>query len=109
MPDINTRAIAEAITNVMEVEVDMITKSMEIRIPSGLDPSTIALFIQTASQYDSKVYVESENRRVNAKSLMGMMLLGLPKGANLTVIAEGSDEEQAVRQIEKYLNNEKGK
>lgn len=85
----------------------MIKKSMEIRIPAGLDPSTIALFIQTASQYDSRVYVQSENKRVNAKSLMGMMSLGLPKGASLTVVAEGSDEDQAIKDIEKYLNNEK--
>ena len=58
----------------------MITKKMEIKIPSGLDPSTIALFIQTASQYESKVYVEVENKRVNAMSIMGMMTLGLPAG-----------------------------
>ncbi len=85
----------------------MVAKSMEIRIPAGLDPSTIALFIQTASQYDSKVYVESENRRVNAKSLMGMMSLGLPEGASLTIVAEGSDEEKAIEDIEKYLSNKK--
>ena len=85
----------------------MITKSMEIRIPTGLDPSTIALFIQTASQYDSKVYVQSENKKVNAKSLMGMMTLGLPKGANLTVVADGSDEAKAIEDIEKYLSNDK--
>lgn len=85
----------------------MITKSMEIRIPAGLDPSTIALFIQTASQYDSKVYVQSENKRVNAKSLMGMMTLGLPRGASLTVVAEGVDEDRAIEDIEKYLSNKK--
>jgi catabolite repression HPr-like protein len=85
----------------------MITKSMEIKIPSGLDPSTIALFIQTASQYDSTVYVESENKRVNAKSLMGMMTLGLSKGESITVIANGEDETQAIEHIEKYLNCER--
>ena len=85
----------------------MITKSMEIRLPSGLDPNTIALFIQTASQYDSKVYVQAEDKRVNAKSLMGMMSLGLPMGASLTIVAEGNDEEKAVEDIEKYLSNDK--
>ena len=68
----------------------MITKRMEIKIPTGLDPSTIALFIQTASQYDSRVYVEVENKKVNAKSIMGMMTLGYVYK----------------RQIERYLNNE---
>ena len=85
----------------------MITKTMEIKIPSGLDPSTVALFIQTASQYDSSVYVESGNKKVNAKSLMGMMTLGLSKGESITVIADGADEAQAVEHIEKYLNPDK--
>ena len=85
----------------------MITKTMEIKIPSGLDPSTVALFIQTASQYDSSVYVESVNKKVNAKSLMGMMTLGLSRGERITVIADGADEAQAVEHIEKYLNHEK--
>ena len=49
----------------------MISKEMEIKIPSGLDPSTIALFIQIASQYDSSVYVEVKNKKVNAKSIYG--------------------------------------
>ena len=84
----------------------MITKKMEIKIPSGLDPSTIALFIQTAIQYESKVYVEVENKRVNAKSIMGMMTLGLPAGAEITVIADGADEAKAIEHIDKYLSNE---
>lgn len=85
----------------------MITKLMEIKIPSGLDPSTIALFIQTASQYESKVYVETGDKKVNAKSIMGMMTLGLPAGEKIKVIANGDDEAQAIEHIEKYLNNEK--
>ncbi|MCD8021256.1 MAG: HPr family phosphocarrier protein [Clostridiales bacterium] len=84
----------------------MITKLMEIKIPTGLDPSTIALFIQTASQYESKVYVEVQNKKVNAKSIMGMMTLGLPAGEKITVSAAGDDEQEAIDHIEKYLNNE---
>ena len=84
----------------------MITKRMEIKIPTGLDPSTIALFIQTASQYDSRVYVEVENKKVDAKSIMGMMTLGLAAGEEITVSATGDDEQQAIEHIERYLNNE---
>ena len=84
----------------------MITKRMEIQIPTGLDPSTIALFIQTASQYDSRVYVEVEDKKVNAKSIMGMMTLGLAAGEEITVSAAGADEQQAIEHIERYLNNE---
>ena len=82
----------------------MISREMEIKIPSGLDPSTIALFIQIASQYDSSVYVEVKNKKVNAKSIMGMMPLGLNYGDSIVVSANGIDEEEAMKEIEKYLS-----
>ena len=84
----------------------MISRAMEIKIPAGLDTSTIALFIQIASQYESRVYVEVGNKRVNAKSLMGMMTLGVPEGEAVTVIADGNDENQALNHINQYLNND---
>ena len=84
----------------------MVTKSMSVKIPEGLDPSTVAMFIQIASQYESKIYVEVEHKRGNAKSIMGMMSLGLPKGSDLTMIADGEDEDKALIHIEKYLSNE---
>ena len=83
----------------------MISKEMEIKIPSGLDPSTIALFIQIASQYDSSVYVEVKNKKVNAKSIMGMMTLGLNAGESVVVSADGTDEQAAIENIEKYLSS----
>ena len=85
----------------------MITKSMSVKIPEGLDPSTVAMFIQIASQYESRIYVEVEEKRVNAKSIMGMMSLGLPQGSDVRMIADGKDEDVALVHIEKYLNNEK--
>lgn len=84
----------------------MITKSMSVKIPEGLDPSTVAMFIQIASQYESRIYVEVEEKRVNAKSIMGMMSLGLPQGSDLKMVADGKDEDKALVHIEKYLNNE---
>lgn len=84
----------------------MISREMEIKIPSGLDPSTIALFIQIASQYDSSVYVEVKNKKVNAKSIMGMMSMVLPVGEKVVVTADGSDEDTAIASIEKYLSAE---
>ena len=81
----------------------MITKRMEIKIPTGLDPSTIAMFIQTASQYDSRVYIEVENKKVNAKSIMGMMAFGLKRGMEVRVTVDGKDEADAMAAIEKQL------
>ncbi len=84
----------------------MITKSMEVKIPAGLDPSTVAMFIQIASQYESRIYVQVSEKKVNAKSIMGMMSLGLPNGSDITMIADGNDEKTAIEHIEKYLSNQ---
>ena len=82
----------------------MIKKPITIQIPSGLEARPVALLVQVASQYESEIYVESEARRVNAKSIMGMMTLGLNAGESITVTATGGDEKEAMDNIEKYLS-----
>ena len=82
----------------------MIKKPITIQIPSGLEARPVALLAQVASQYESEIYVESEARRVNAKSIMGMMTLGLNAGESITVTANGGDEKEAIDNIEKYLS-----
>ena len=80
------------------------TKSeITIRLDSGLETRPVAILVQMASQFQSEVYIESENRRVNAKSIMGMMTLGLDTGAEVTVSTNGSDEQEAINCIEAYL------
>lgn len=83
----------------------MVTKNMTIEIKTGLEARPIAVFVQVASQFESSIYVEHESKKVNAKSIMGMMTLGLNAGENVTVSAEGNDEEEAIKSIEKYLSN----
>lgn len=83
----------------------MVTKEIIIKIPSGLEARPVALLVQVASQYESEIIVECENKRVNAKSIMGMMSLGLAAGEAVTVSARGSDEENAMDNIEKYLSS----
>ena len=63
----------------------------------------IAELVQVACRYDSEIILESNNRRINAKSIMGLMTLGLRAGESVTVHADGSDEEDAVDKIEAYL------
>jgi catabolite repression HPr-like protein len=82
----------------------MISKSVQIRLKNGLEASPVALLVQEASKYDSKVYVQSGTRRVNAKSIMGMMTLGLDNGEELVVQADGQDEEAAIAGIEFFLS-----
>ena len=82
----------------------MIKKPITIQIANGLEARPVALLVQVASQYDSQIHVEVEGKRVNAKSIMGMMTLGLETGEKIGVEAEGADEEEAMSNIEKYLS-----
>ncbi|HJC09675.1 MAG TPA: HPr family phosphocarrier protein [Candidatus Blautia merdigallinarum] len=82
----------------------MIRKPITIGISNGLEARPIALLVQVASQYASSIYLENEEKRVNAKSIMGMMSLGLDAGEMVTVSVEGVDEEEAMKGIEEYLS-----
>ena len=83
----------------------MIKKSIKIELPSGLEARPVALLVQVASQYESKIHVEVEQKRVNAKSIMGMMSLALAPGEKVTVIADGTDEDDAIFGMENYLSS----
>ncbi len=82
----------------------MITKNMTIELKSGLEARPIAMLVQVASKFDSSIYVEMDNKKVNAKSIMGMMTLGIEAGENVIITADGADEAEAVESIEKYLS-----
>ncbi len=84
----------------------MISKNMTINIPKGLDARPVALLVQVASQYESRIYVNIEEKKVNAKSIMGMMSLGLAEGEEITIIANGPDEAEAVEAIDKYISRQ---
>ena len=84
----------------------MIKKPLKIKCDDGLDARPIALLVQEASQYESRVFIEIGSKKINAKSIMGMMTLCLTAGKAITVEAEGADEELAVSEIEKYLKNQ---
>ena len=82
----------------------MIKKSITIHLSEALDARPIALLVQEANQYASTVYIDKEEKHINAKSIMGMMTLGLEAGEEITVEADGSDEIAAMEDIEKYLS-----
>ena len=83
----------------------MVSKESTINIPTGLEARPVALLVQVASQYESRILIESGDKKVNAKSIMGMMGLGLIAGESVQVTADGSDEEAALAEIEKYLSS----
>ena len=82
----------------------MIAKKIKIQIQNGLEARPVAVLVQVASQFNSSIYVESGAKKVNAKSIMGMMALGLDAGEEVVVSAEGDDETSAMEEIEKFLS-----
>lgn len=86
----------------------MTTRDIRINLENGMEARPIALLVQEASKYESKIYIQLGDRKVNAKSIMGMMSLGLDNGDKLEVSAEGADEQAAVEGIENFLEGRKG-
>jgi len=84
----------------------MTKKNIQIKLESGLEARPVALLVQEASKYESTIYIQSGDKKVNAKSIMGMMSLGLDNGELLEVSAEGTDEQLAVDNIEKFLSGQ---
>lgn len=85
----------------------MISRDIQVKIKSGMETRPVALLVQVASKYESKIYVESGAGKFNAKSIMGMMTLGLCEGDEIKVTADGVDEEKAILDIEEYLSSAK--
>lgn len=83
----------------------MIKKAIKIELATGMETRPVALLVQVASQFSSDIYLETENRKINAKSIMGMMALGLDTGESVTVVADGADEQEAFDKVEEYLTN----
>ncbi|MGO5051626.1 HPr family phosphocarrier protein [Lachnospiraceae bacterium LCP25S3_G4] len=85
----------------------MIKKPVIVKHDNGLDARPIALLVQEASQYSSQVYIEMGDKKINAKSIMGMMSLTLSGGEEVVVVTDGLDEEEAATGIEAFLSNVK--
>ena len=81
----------------------MIEMPVVVRQEKGLDGRPIALLVQEASQYASKVYIKVEDKSINAKSIMGMMSLSLSEGEEVTIFTEGEDEEKAAEGIKTFF------
>lgn len=82
----------------------MTKRDIRINLENGLDARPVALLVQEASKYESTIYILDGDRKVNAKSIMGMMSLGLDNGEVLSVSAEGADEKAAVEGISQFLS-----
>lgn len=83
----------------------MIETPVVVKHDNGLDGRPIALLVQEASQYASTVYIQVAGKKINAKSIMGMMSLSLKEGESLTVVTEGTDESKAAEGIKVFFTN----
>lgn len=81
----------------------MVIKEIVVKCESGLHNRQATYFVQKANEFDSRIWLESENRKMNAKSLLGIMSLGIVTGAKVTLSAEGADAEAAVNALEALL------
>ena len=86
----------------------MYTQEITVQNEVGLHARPATYFIPKANEFTSGIWVEKEERRVNAKSLLGVLSLGIVKGTNITLIADGSDEKEAVDALVSLIQNNFG-
>ena len=84
----------------------MFSKKVVVRCESGLHNKQATYFVQKANEFDSSIWLESGNRKMNAKSLLGIMSLGIVTGAIVTLSATGADAEAAVNALETLLQRD---
>ena len=81
----------------------MIEKTVVVSMMGEAEERPVAVLVQIASQYDSKVHLVTGDKRITAKSIMGMMSMNFENGSELTIVADGADEEAAVNALSEYL------
>lgn len=86
----------------------MFTQEVTVNNEVGLHARPATYFIQKASEFKSGIWVEKEERRVNAKSLLGVLSLGIVKGTTITLIADGPDAKEAVEALAQLVDNQLG-
>ena len=86
----------------------MVTQEVTINNEVGLHARPAPFFIQKANEFKSGIWVEKDERRVNAKSLLGVLSLGITKGTTITLLADGSDEKEAVAALSELVSGNFG-
>jgi phosphocarrier protein len=86
----------------------MVEKTIEITNPTGLHARPAALFVQTAGKFTSNIWIKAGQKKVNAKSIMGLISLAISNGTEITIIADGEDEDLAVKEITDLVTSDFG-
>lgn len=81
----------------------MYTEKSVVKCESGLHNKQVTYFIQKANEFRSSIWIEVEERKINAKSLLGVLSMGITAGTEISIVAEGPDEEAAVKELSAML------
>ena len=84
----------------------MVREQVIVNLKSGLQARPAAFFVQEANRYASEIFVEKDNKKVNAKSIMGIMSLAVGSGSTITISAEGPDASEAVTNLKALVEKE---
>ena len=84
----------------------MVDKQVTVHLKTGLQARPAAQFVQKASSFSSEIYIIEGDKKVNVKSIMGLMSLAISSGSTITLAADGSDEEQALQSLEEFLKKD---
>ncbi|MGG5252040.1 HPr family phosphocarrier protein [Neobacillus sp. SM06] len=84
----------------------MVVKQVEVRLKTGLQARPAALFVQEANRFSAELFLEKDGKKVNAKSIMGLMSLAVGSGSMVSIIANGDDEQAAIAALSDYIQKE---
>lgn len=84
----------------------MISKEVCINNQVGLHARPATFFIQKANEFKSSIWIEKDDRRVNAKSLLGVLSLGIVKGTSVNIVADGLDEDEAIKTLSELIDSD---
>jgi len=84
----------------------MVEKQVEVKLKTGLQARPAALFVQEANRFSSDIFLEKDGKKVNAKSIMGLMSLAVGSGVEINIIANGEDEEKAITRLSEFIQKE---
>lgn len=84
----------------------MLEKQVKVKLKTGLQARPAALFVQEANRFSSDIFLVKDGKKVNAKSIMGLMSLAISSGSEVGLIANGSDESEAIEALVAYISHE---
>jgi catabolite repression HPr-like protein len=89
-----------------EEDFVMVEKQVEVKLKTGLQARPAALFVQEANRFSSDIFLEKDGKKVNAKSIMGLMSLAVGSGVVVNIVADGDDEEKALVALSNFVQDE---